>query len=96
MMPHEYMAFDALKGRIDELAKELHERVDKTITEFISERNLPEDAITLNIVFNALSFNLRAIIENNKDITEEAVQSMLKLLLYRLRQAYDQNQPHER
>lgn len=96
MMTHKQMAVDALMARVDELAKELHERVDEAINEFIYEHELPEDAITLNIVFNALSFNLRAIVENNKDITEEAVQSMMKHLEFQLRQAYDQNQPHAR
>ena len=75
---------------IAKYARDLHEQIGTIIDAFIINNNLSEDAITLNIVFNALSNNLQAIIENNHDIPAESVELMIEKLAFRLRKAYQQ------
>ena len=77
-----------IKKLIGKYAQELHEKIGAIIDAFIINNNLPEDAVTLNIVFNALSNNLQAIIENNPDIPAESVELMIQKLAFRLRKAY--------
>ena len=52
------------------------------------ENNLPEDAVALNIVFNALANYIQAIVEYNKNITAESAELMIQRLAVRLRKAY--------
>ena len=73
---------------IGKYANKLHEEIGAIIDAFMINNNLPEDAVTLNIVFNALSNNLQAIIENNHDIPAESVELMIERLAFRLRKAY--------
>lgn len=75
---------------IAKYARELHEQIGAIIDAFMINNNLPEDAVTLNIVFNALANNLQAIIENNHDIPSESVELMIQSLTFRLRKAYQQ------
>lgn len=77
-----------IKKLIGKYAQELHEKIGAIIDAFMINNNLPEDAVTLNIVFNALSNNLQAIIENNPDIPAESVELMIQRLAFRLRKAY--------
>ena len=77
-----------IKKLIGKYANELHMQIDATIDVFMIENNLPEDAVTLNIVFNALANNLQAIVENNKDIPAESAELMIQRLTIRLRKAY--------
>ena len=77
-----------IKKLIGKYAQELHEKIGAIIDAFIINNNLPEDAVTLNIVYNALSNNLQAIIENNHDIPAESVEFMIQRLAFRLRKAY--------
>ena len=77
-----------IKNLIGRYAKELHEQIGATIDAFMVANKLPEDAVTLNIVFNALSNNLQAIVENNHDIPSETVELMIQALTRRLRMAY--------
>ena len=77
-----------IKKLIGKYAKELHEKIGATIDAFMIENNLPEDAVTLNIVFNALANNIQAIVENNKDIPAESAELMIQRLTIRLRKAY--------
>ena len=79
---------EEIKKLIGKYAQELHEKIGAIIDAFIINNNLPEDAVTLNIVFNALSNNLQAIIENNPDIPAESVELMIQKLAFRLRKAY--------
>lgn len=69
-------------------AKKLHEQVGAVIDAFMIKENLGEDTLTLNIVFNALSNNLQAIVQNNHDIPAETVELMIRALADRLRRAY--------
>ena len=77
-----------IKKLIGKYAQELHEKKGAIIDSFMINNNLPEDNVTLNIVFNALSNNLQAIIENNPDIPAESVELMIQKLAFRLRKAY--------
>lgn len=77
-----------IKKLIGKYAQELHEKIGAIIDAFMINNNLPEDAVTLNIVFNALSNNLQAIIQNNHDIPAESVELMIQRLTFRLRKAY--------
>lgn len=77
-----------IKKLIGSYAQKLHEQIGAIIDAFMINNNLPEDAVTLNIVFNALSNNLQAIIENNHDIPSESVEMMIQSLTFRLRKAY--------
>ena len=77
-----------IKKLIGKYAQELHEKIGAIIDAFMINNNLPEDAVALNIVFNALSNNLQAIIENNPDIPAESVELMIQKLAFRLRKAY--------
>ena len=77
-----------IKKLIGKYAQELHEKIGAIIDSFMINNNLPEDNVTLNIVFNALSNNLQAIIENNPDIPAESVELMIQKLAFRLRKAY--------
>lgn len=56
---------EEIKKLIGKYAQELHEKIGAIIDSFMINNNLPEDNVTLNIVFNALSNNLQAIIEKN-------------------------------
>lgn len=69
-------------------AQKLHEQIGTTIDAYMINNNLGEDAVTLNIVFNALSNNLQGIIANNHDIPAETVEAMVERLTFRLRKAY--------
>lgn len=77
-----------IKALIGKYANVLHKNIGETIDSFMIANNLPEDSVTLNIVFNALSNNLQAIIMNNHDIPEETVEGMIGILTMRLRKAY--------
>ena len=77
-----------IKKLIGRYANELHKQIGATIDAFMIGNNLPEDAVTLNIVFNALANNLQAIVENNKDIPAESAELMIQRLAVRLRKAY--------
>ena len=77
-----------IKKLIGRYAKELHEQIGATVDAFMIVNKLPKDAVTLNIVFNALSNNLQAIIENNYDIPSESVELMIQALTHKLRMAY--------
>ncbi len=77
-----------VKALIRKWAQELHQQIGNVIDAFMVANELPEDAVTLNIVFNALSNNLQAIIQNNHDIPEESVELMIQILTERLRKAY--------
>ena len=79
-----------IKKIISRYAEDLHKQIGSTIDAFMIENNLPEDAVTLNIVFNALANNLQAIVENNKDIPAESAELMIQRLAFRLRKAYQQ------
>lgn len=79
---------EEIKKLIGKYAQELHEKIGAIIDAFMINNNLPEDAVALNIVFNALSNNLQAIIENNPDIPAESVELMIQKLAFRLRKAY--------
>ena len=79
---------ELIKELIGKYAQELHEMIGAIIDAFMINNNLPEDAGTLNIVFNALSNNLQAIIENNPDIPAESVELMIQSLTFRLRKVY--------
>lgn len=77
-----------IKNLIGRYANELHNQIGATIDNFMIANKMPEDAVTLNIVFNALSNNLQAIIENNHDIPASSVELMIQSLTRRLRKAY--------
>ncbi|MDE6410035.1 MAG: hypothetical protein K2K81_07320 [Muribaculaceae bacterium] len=79
-----------IKKLIGKYANELHKQIGATIDAFMIENNLPEDAVMLNIVFNALANNIQAIVENNKDIPAESAELMIQRLAVRLRKAYQQ------
>ena len=79
-----------INNLIGRCANDLHKKIGATIDTYMIENNLPEDAVTLNIVFNALANNLQAIVENNKDIPAESVELMIQRLIVRLRKAYQQ------
>lgn len=66
----------------------LHEQIGAIVDAFIINENLGEDAVTLNIVFNALANNMRAIVENNHDITYESVEAMIQSVSKQIRNGY--------
>ncbi|MBD5237516.1 MAG: hypothetical protein HDS62_08325 [Bacteroidales bacterium] len=76
-----------IKKLIGKYANEMHKAIGKTIDAFMIANELPEDAVTLNITFNALANNLQAIVENNKDIPAESVELMIQSLTHKLRKA---------
>lgn len=69
-------------------SEKLHEQIGAIVDAFIINENLGEDAVTLNIVFNALSNNMRAIVENNQDITPESVEAMIQSVSKQIRKGY--------
>lgn len=79
---------DVLKALIKGKSEKLHEQIGAIVDAFIINENLGEDAVTLNIVFNAFSNNLQAIVQNNHDIPAESVELMIQSLTNRLRKAY--------
>ena len=79
---------EEIKKLIAGHAEKLHEEIGAIIDAYIINNNLPEDNVTLNIVFNALSNNLQAIIENNPDIPAASVELVIQRLAFRLRKAY--------
>lgn len=83
---------EEIKAIIGKLANELHRIIGEAIDGFMIANKLSEDAITLNIVYNALSNNLQAIVINNHDIPEETVEAMIGMLSKRLRKAYQSRQ----
>ncbi len=82
------MSEQEIKKIIGKYANELHKQIGATIDAFMVANNMPEDAVTLNIVFNALANNLEAIVENNKDIPAESAEFMIQSVTKRLRRAY--------
>ncbi len=65
------------------------EQAQKKIAALIINENLGEDAVTLNIVFNALSNNMRAIVENNQDIPHASVEAMIQSVSKQIRKGYN-------
>lgn len=80
--------FDKVKELISKKSEKLHEQIGATIDVFIINENLGEDAVTLNIVFNALSNNMRAIVENNQDIPLTSVEAMIQSVSKQIRKGY--------
>lgn len=76
-----------IKKLIGGYSEELHKQIGAIIDAFIIANNMPENAVTLNIVFNALANNLQAIVENNKDIPVESAELMIQSLTRRIRKA---------
>lgn len=79
---------EIIKNLIKEKSLELHEEIGATIDAFMLRESLGEDAITLNIVFNALANNMRAIVENNYDIPAETVELMIQSVTRKLRKGF--------
>lgn len=73
---------------IKKKSEELHIEVGKTIDKFIIDEKLREDAITLNIIFNALANNIGAIVRNNYDIPLESVELMIQSVTRQIRKGY--------
>jgi len=70
-------------------SEKLHEQIGAIVDAFIINENLGEDAVTLNIVFNALSNNMRAIVENNQDIPHASVEAMIQSVSKQIRKGYN-------
>lgn len=68
--------------------RKLHERIGETVDAFITDEGLGEDNVTLNIVFNALAHNMRALVANNKDIPAESVELMIRSVSSHIRKGY--------
>lgn len=74
---------------IAQKSEKLHEQIGAIVDAFIINENLGVDAVTLNIVFNALSNNMRAIVENNHGITYESVEAMIQSVSKQIRKGYN-------
>lgn len=89
------MKINDIKKQIALETKSLHERIGETIDDFIIDQGLGEDNVTLNIVFNALAHNMRALVANNRDIAAESVELMIQSVSNHIRKGYaerDSNQ----
>ena len=73
---------------IREYSNELHKQIGVLIDAFMVANKMPEDAVTLNIVFNALANSIQAIVEQNADIPPESAELMIQSLTRRIRNAY--------
>lgn len=76
-------------------ARCLHEQIGETIDNYMIANGLGEDSVTLNIVFNALSNNLQAIIEQNHDIPGDSVEMMIERLSFRLRKSFQSRKENQ-
>lgn len=70
-------------------SEKLHEQIGAIVDAFIINENLGEGAVALNIVFNALSNNMRAIVENNQGIPLESVEAMIQSVNKQIRKGYN-------
>lgn len=91
---------EKLQKKIEEFIRTmsygLHLEIGETIDKYITELELKQDAVTLNIVFNALSNSLAAIVENNADIPEETVEVFSQTLELRMFNAYCRRKEKEK
>lgn len=86
---------DGIKRLISKKSAELHRQVGAVVDAFIVSEGLEEDALTLNIVFNALANNLRAIVENNPDIPPESVELMVQSVSRQIRKGYAERKSNQ-
>lgn len=89
------MKEEELKALISKKSEKLHRLIGTTIDTFIETEHLGEDALTLNIVFNALANNMRAIVENNHDIPAESVELMIQSVTRQIRKGLASRTPNQ-
>ena len=89
------MKEDEIKALISKKSEKLHRLIGTTIDTFIEAEHLGEDALTLNIVFNALANNMRAIVENNHDIPAESVELMIQAVTRQIRKGLASRTPNQ-
>lgn len=78
-----------INALIAQESKKLHEQIGLTVDAFIISEGIGEGALALNIVFNALANNMRAIVANNPDIPKESVELMIQSVSNQIRKGYE-------
>lgn len=89
------MIEEEIKALISKKSKKLHQLIGETIDNFILDEQLREDSVALNIVFNALANNMRAIVENNHDIPAESVELMIQSVIRQIRKGLASRTPNQ-
>lgn len=89
------MIEEEIKALISKKSKKLHQLIGETIDNFILDEQLREDSVALNIVFNALANNMRAIVENNHDIPAESVELMIQSVSRQIRKGLASRAPNQ-